>query len=432
MRFLKPLAELIRPQSMDELIGQKRLLQEKGPLYQSIMKDELHSFILWGPPGSGKTSLAHVIQRHTNHIFHSLNAVTCGVKEIRTIADDAKKQKMFQKKTILFIDEIHHFNKKQQNAFLPLVENGDIILIGTTTENPSFELTRPLLSRMKIYVLEPLLKEDIEKILERGHAYCKKQFAPNLETKQAVFEHIAAMMGGDSRAALNFLEMLIQYTLDNSEGDPVITLEILETLPIEKFHQYDKTGEEHYNLISAFHKSLRGSDVEAAVYWATRMLESGEKAHYILRRLTVVATEDVGLADPQALVIANAARQAFDFLGPPEGYQSIIQATIYIASAPKSNSVYKSMHSARDFVNNNPGHGVPLHLRNAPTKLMKKLNYGTEYKYPHDFPNHFVKQQYLPEEIVKIKNSKFYTPGQFGFEKEIKKRLSWWEKKKSK
>lgn len=427
MQFNKPLAEIVRPETLGEFIGQTHILSSGSALHQAIKSDDYHSFILWGPPGSGKTTIAHIIRKKTSHSFLTVSAVTSGVKEIREIAGHAQRMHRMGKRTILFVDEIHHFNKSQQDAFLPFVESGVLILIGTTTENPSFELNSPLLSRVKVYQLKPLSTDEMKHVVFRAIEVCRNKLEVSIQIEDELMQDIIDSSDGDCRNTLNYLELFIKAASTRDKKKLVLNKKLLHSSALQKVMQYDKGGDEHYNLISAFHKSLRGSDIDASLYWLMRMLESGENPHYILRRMVVVASEDVGLADPQALVIVNAARQAFDFLGEPEGHQAIVEATIYLASAPKSNSVYKAMNMSRKFVRNERTAPVPLHLRNAPTKLMKEMNYGKEYLYPHDYPYRYVTQQYFPDELVSKYTMPFYEPGPFGFEKEIKKRIQWWK-----
>ncbi len=428
MQFNKPLAELVRPQSLEEFIGQSHILAPQSSLYQAIENDDYHSFILWGPPGSGKTTIAHIIRRKTAHGFQNVSAVTSGVKEIRQIADNAQRMHRLGKRTILFVDEIHHFNKSQQDAFLPFVESGVLILIGTTTENPSFELNSPLLSRVKVYPLYPLSADEMKEIIHRAVSVCRELWEVDIQVDNELVEEMVASSDGDCRNTLNFLELFLKAAMTINPENPALNTALLQSDILKKMLKYDKAGDEHYNLISAFHKSLRGSDINASLYWLMRMIEGGENPHYLLRRLMVVASEDVGLADPQALVVVNAARQAFDFLGEPEGYQAIVEATIYLATAPKSNSVYMAMNTARRFVQENRPAPVPLHLRNAPTRLMKEMDYGKEYLYPHDDPKHYVLQEYFPSELDSSLKQPFYKPGPFGFEKNIKNRIQWWQK----
>jgi putative ATPase len=425
-----PLADRMRPQSLDELVGQEHILGKDSPLRRAILEDKIQSIILWGPPGSGKTTLAHVIAKTANAHFIPFSAVTSGIKEIKEVMAQATKQRNFYgKKTILFVDEIHRFNKAQQDAFLPHVEKGNIILIGATTENPSFEVISPLLSRCKVYTLNPLTPEQVELISkralednQRGLGNFKVKFPPE------ALEYIVQTSNGDARVALSALEFAVLTTKpDKKDQTRKITLEIAQEVMQKKILLYDKAGEEHYNIISALHKSLRGSDVDASLYWLGRMLAGGEDPLYIARRLVRFASEDIGNADPQALQITIAAKEAYHFLGTPEGELALAQAVVYLATAPKSNAIYRAFGLVQDDIQKHQALPVPLHIRNAPTDLMKKLGYGKDYKYPHSFPDHFVNQDYLPENL---KNRKYYSPSEFGFEKEIKKRMEWWERKR--
>jgi putative ATPase len=424
-----PLADRMRPQSLDKFVGQEHILGQDSPLRRAILEDKVQSLILWGPPGSGKTTLAHILAKTTNAYFLPFSAVTSGIKEIKEVMAEATKQKtFFGKKTILFVDEIHRFNKAQQDAFLPYVEKGNIILIGATTENPSFEVISPLLSRCKVYTLNPLSVEQSELILKRA-LKDKEKGLGNFKTKipKEVLEYIVQTSNGDARVALSALEFAVLTTKPDKDNARKITLEIVQEVMQKKVLLYDKTGEEHYNIISALHKSLRGSDVDASLYWLGRMLSGGEDPLYIARRLVRFASEDIGNADPNALQIAIAAKEAYHFLGTPEGELAIAQAVVYLATAPKSNAIYKAFGLVQDDIQKYPALPVPLHIRNAPTELMKDLGYGKDYKYPHSFKDHFVEQAYLPENL---KNRKYYFPSEFGFEKEIKKRMEWWERKR--
>ena len=425
-----PLADRMRPRTLDEFVGQDHLLGQGKVLRQAIESDHLPSMILWGPPGSGKTTLAMIVATTTGAQFLAFSAVLSGVKEIKEVIQEAEEEWKYNKRrTILFVDEIHRFNKAQQDAFLPHVEKGTIILIGATTENPSFEVISPLLSRMKVFTLQSLKEEEIELILNRALTD-KERGLGKYQTaiEPEVMKGICQLANGDARAALNTLEMLVLTTSPDEEGIRQIKKEDLKEVLQRKAYLYDKSGEEHYNLISALHKSLRGSDPDAALYWLGRMLEAGEDPLYIARRMIRFASEDVGMADPQALQVAVAAQEAFHFVGLPEGNLALAQAAVYLATAPKSNALYTAFQRVQKDVRETENMPVPLHIRNAPTTLMKDLGYGKEYKYPHDYPDHFVEEEYLPENL---KGRTYYHPTEQGFEREIKKRLEYWRKKKS-
>jgi putative ATPase len=426
-----PLADRMRPRTLDEFVGQDHLLGQGKVLRQAIESDHLPSMILWGPPGSGKTTLAMIVASTTGAQFLAFSAVLSGVKEIKEVTQEAIEEWKYNKRrTILFVDEIHRFNKAQQDAFLPHVEKGTIILIGATTENPSFEVISPLLSRTKVFTLHFLTEEEIELILKRGLMDKERglgQYAVVIEPE--VFQGICRIANGDARIALNTLEMIVLTSPPDEKGTRHIKKGDLEEVLQRKAFLYDKSGEEHYNLISAFHKSLRGSDPDAALYWLGRMLEAGEDPLYIARRIIRFASEDVGNADPQALQVAVAAMEAFHFIGLPEGDLALAQAAVYLATAPKSNALYTAFLGVKKDVRELENMPVPLHIRNAPTTLMKDLGYGKEYKYPHDYPDHFVEEEYLPENL---KGRIYYHPTEQGFEKEIKKRLEYWRKKKMK
>jgi putative ATPase len=419
-----PLAERIRPRTLEEFRGQESLLGKDRPLRLMIENDTLSSIILWGPPGSGKTTVAKIVARHTNADFHQINAVSSGVKDIRSTIEIAERNKNLNKRTILFIDEIHRFNKAQQDALLNSVETGLITLIGATTENPSFEVIPALRSRARTYVLEELSKDDLESIIKT--ALEKDSFLSQLNIELKDEDFLIYLSGGDARTLLNVLEASVIHEINS---DPiVITKEILEDIVQKKNITYDKGGEEHYNVISAFIKSVRGSDPDAALYWLARMLEGGEDPLFIARRLVILASEDIGNASPNGLVLAEAAFGAVDKIGMPEARIILAQCTTYLASSPKSNASYLGIEKAMGEVKNKPLYAVPLHLRNAPTKLMKQIGYGKEYKYPHDFDNDFVVENYLPEEL---KDSQFYFPGVNGQEKNLKERLKFlWKGKK--
>jgi putative ATPase len=424
-----PLADRMRPQTLDEFVGQNHLLGQGKVLRQAIESDHLPSMILWGPPGSGKTTLAMIIASTTGAQFLAFSAVLSGVKEIKEVIQEANEEWKYNKRrTILFVDEIHRFNKAQQDAFLPHVEKGTIILIGATTENPSFEVISPLLSRTKVFTLYSLAEKEIELILKRGLMDQEKglgQYPTIVEPE--VFEGICRIANGDARIALNTLEIIVLTTPPDPQGTRSIRKEDLEEVLQKKAFLYDKSGEEHYNIISALHKSLRGSDPDAALYWLGRMLEAGEDPLYIARRMIRFASEDVGIADPQALQVAVAAMEAFHFIGLPEGDLALAQAAVYLATAPKSNSLYTAFQGVKRDIRELENMPVPLHIRNPVTSLMKDMGYGKDYKYPHDYPDHFIEEEYLPENL---KGRTYYHPTEQGFEREIKKRLEFWRRKK--
>ncbi|PIU85432.1 MAG: AAA family ATPase [Deltaproteobacteria bacterium CG06_land_8_20_14_3_00_44_19] len=424
-----PLADRMRPNTLDEFIGQDHILKKGKVLRRAIEADEVQSSIFWGPPGTGKTTLAHILAAKTGAHFISFSAVLAGVKDIRGVIEQARNQRRFNnKQTILFVDEIHRFNKAQQDAFLPHVEDGTIILIGATTENPSFEVISPLLSRTKVFVLNPLKEEELEIILRRALSDKDRgmgNYRANIDPIE--LKYIAGMADGDARRALNTLELAVMTTTPDKEDTRHITREIVEEVIQRKFLIYDKEGEEHYNLISALHKSMRGSDPDAALYWLGRMLEAGEDPLYIARRLIRFASEDVGNADPHALQVAVSAMQAYQFVGSPEGDLALAQSATYLACAPKSNALYTAYSKVKKDIQETQALPVPLHIRNAPTSLMKKLGYGKGYKYPHNFPDSYIEEDYLPENL---KGRIYYKPTDNGFEAEIKKRLEKWRGKK--
>lgn len=408
-----PLAERVRPKSIEEFQGQQALLGKNKPIRLMIENDTLSSFILWGAPGTGKTTIARIIAEHTDSDFYQLNAVSSGVKDIRSIIEIAGKNKDNSRRTILFIDEIHRFNKAQQDALLNSVESGIITLIGATTENPSFEVIPALRSRARVYILEELSKADLKAILDSSLK--RDEFLSQLEIKEIDEDFLFYLSGGDARTLLSVLEAAVIQEIDS---EPIrITKEILENIVQKKNIIYDKAGEEHYNVISAFIKSMRGSDPDAALYWLARMLEGGEDPLFIARRMVVLASEDIGNASPNALVLAEATFGAVDKIGMPEARIILAQCATYLASAPKSNASYMGIEKAYSDVSNKPLYSVPLHLRNAPTKLMKDLNYHKGYKYAHDFENHFVEENYFPKELEK---SQYYFPTENGQEKRIK------------
>ncbi len=420
-----PLAERCRPMTLDEFQGQEKLVGLGKPLRTMIDSDSLSSIVLWGPPGTGKTTLAKIISETTNSEFYQINAVSSGVKDIRQIIDLAKQNLLHFKRTILFIDEIHRFNKAQQDALLSSVESGEIILIGATTENPSFEVIPALRSRLRVFVLEELSKNDLQNIL--NYALTNDEFIKSQNITFVDSDFLFFVSGGDARILLNILEASVSQEIEKDEIK--ITKEVIENVIQRKNILYDKAGEEHYNIISAFIKSIRGSDPDAAVYWMARMLEGGEDPLFIARRMVVLASEDIGNASPNALLLAEAAFSAVHKIGMPEARIILSQCATYLAASPKSNSAYMAIDNALSDVRHHPQYQVPLNLRNAPTKLMKDLNYGKEYKYPHSFNNNFIAENYLPEEL---KDKQYYLPSENGNEKTIKERLKslWKDEKK--
>jgi len=414
-----PLAERMRPRTISEYLGQGHLLGEGKLLRSLIESDRLTSLIFWGPPGSGKTTLARIIANATKSHFIFFSAIMSGIKEIREVVKEAEETLKYQgKRTILFVDEIHRFNKSQQDAFLPYVERGTFTMIGATTENPSFEVIAPLLSRCKVLVLNPLTDDEIGQILLNALQDSERGLGEfGLEASQEALEFMAGQAGGDARVALNTLETAARLTHSGT-----ITLETAREAVQRKPLLYDKGGEEHYNVISAFIKSMRGSDPDAALYWLARMLESGEDPIFILRRMVVFASEDVGNADPRGLQMAVSALQAFQLVGMPEGRIILGQAVSYLATAPKSNASYLGINEALAEVRKSGALPVPMPIRNAPTSLMKGLGYGKGYRYPHDYQGAVVAQGYLPEQIA---DRRFYTPKESGYEKSIKERMEW-------
>ncbi len=421
----------MRPKALEEFLGQEHLLGPEKPLRQAIERGEVASMVFWGPPGSGKTTLAFLIAKYTNKHFEPFSAVTEGVPRVREIIQEAKERlKLEGRGTILFCDEIHRFNKAQQDAFLPWVEQGIVTLIGATTENPSFELTSALLSRLQVYVLEPLKPEHVRAIVLRalqgeegtgkGEGYSRITLAD--EAVEALVRHA----DGDARRALNVLEALVEFVRRDPSPFPLpLSPDAVEAVLAKRIARYDKAGEEHFNLISALHKAVRGSDVEGALYWLARMVVGGEDPLYLARRIVRMAAEDIGLADPRALSLALAAKDTYHFLGSPEGELALAEAVIYLATAPKSNKVYEAWSKAMQAAEEHPAEPVPLHIRNAPTPLMKGLGYGKGYRYDHAEPEALAAgQEYLPEAL---RGAKWYEPTDRGYEKTVAERLAWWE-----
>ncbi len=418
----RPLADRIRPRELKDFVGQEHILGKGKILRKAIEEDKISSIILWGPPGTGKTTLAKIIAKKTESNFIAFSAVVSGIADVKKVVVDAKKYYDFNgRRTILFVDEIHRFNKAQQDAFLPHVEDGTIILIGATTENPSFEVNSPLLSRAKVFHFRELADKEIEEILKRALKDKEKGLGKyKVKINQKATNYLAKTANGDARVALNALEAAILSFKSDKDDIRVIDIKTAQDALQNRVLKYDKGADEHYDTISAFIKSLRGSDPDAALYWLARMIEAGEDPRFIARRLVILASEDIGNADPLALQIATAAASAVEFVGFPEAQLNLAQAVTYLATAPKSNASYLAINKALSDVRNKRNDPVPLHLRNATTGLMKQFGYGKDYKYPHSYPEHFVEEDYLPSNL---KDTKYYEPSGQGYEQEIKKRI---------
>jgi len=417
----RPLADRMRPQTLDEFIGQEDLLAHGKPLRTQIERDELGSMLFWGPPGCGKTTLARIIANQTRSQFVPFSAVLSGIKEIKEVMAKAQSARRYGQRTIVFVDEVHRFNRAQQDAFLPHVEAGNVVLIGATTENPSFEVISPLLSRMKVYVLHALSEDQILELLRRAIKDPVRGLGNEaIETDQVVLERIAVLANGDARSAYNTLEALVLGTEPDANGHKVLSEERLSDVLQKKLLPYDKSGEEHFNLISALHKSVRNSDPDAALYWLARMIESGEDPLYLARRMVRMASEDIGLAEPGALAVTIAAKEAFDFIGPPEGYLALAQAAVYLSLAPKSNALYTAYGAVHEDLQKTIAEPVPLHLRNAVTGLMGHLGYGKGYQYAHNVEEKVTDMTCLPESLL---GRSYYKPTDQGFEARIRQRL---------
>lgn len=417
----RPLADRLRPRTLDEFVGQEELLSPGKPLRVQIERDELGSMLFWGPPGCGKTTLARIIAKRTRSEFIPFSAVLSGIKEIKDVMSKGERARHYGQRTIVFVDEVHRFNRAQQDAFLPHVEAGNILLIGATTENPSFEVIAPLLSRMKVYILKALSAEQVVLLLKRALVDSDRGLGKEkIEAGDEILERIAIIANGDARSAYNTLEALVLGTEPGPDGRRVLSQTLLEDVLQKKILPYDKTGEEHFNLISALHKSVRNSDADAALYWLARMLESGEDPLYLARRMVRMASEDIGLADPNALAVTIAAKEAFDFIGPPEGYLALAQAAVYLSLAPKSNALYRAYGEVHDDLQQTIAEPVPLHLRNAVTGLMKHVGYGKGYQYAHDAEEKITDMTCLPDSLL---GRTYYHPTDQGLEERIRERL---------
>src|SRR5450759_5328841 len=420
-----PLAARMRPRTLDEFVGQEHLLAPGKALRDAIEKGSVSSMVFWGPPGSGKTTLGRLIAQYTDRDFVPFSAVTEGIPRVREVVTEAEQRLQMGRQTILFVDEIHRFNKAQQDAFLPHVEAGTITLVGATTENPSFELNNALLSRMRVFVLNPLTQGDLGAVVDRALLDEERGLGGmSLKVDDDAREIITSEADGDARRALTVLEAAADHVGKGGR----ITVTVARDAMQKRFAHHDKSGEVHFNMLSAYHKSLRGSDPQGALYWMARMIEGGEDPMTIFRRAIAMSAEDIGLSDPNALQVAVAARDAYHMLGPPEGYLPLAEMIIYLATAPKSNSTLRALHSALDAARETPAAPVPFHIRNAPTELMQELGYGEGYQYAHGVPEAYIPQEYLPD---KLKGTVLYEPGPFGFEKEIAKRLAWWTELKN-
>jgi putative ATPase len=417
----RPLADRMRPQTLDEFLGQEELLGPGKPLRIQIERDDLGSMLFWGPPGCGKTTLARIIAKRTRSEFIPFSAVLSGIKEIKDVMAKAQSARHYGQRTIVFVDEMHRFNRAQQDAFLPHVEAGNILLIGATTENPSFEVIAPLLSRVKVYVLHALSSEQIVTLLRRALSDEERGLGKEkIEASDEILGRIAIVANGDARVAFNTLEALVLGTEPGADERRVLSQQLLEDVLQKKLLPYDKSGEEHYNLISALHKSVRNSDADAALYWLARMIESGEDPLYIARRMVRMASEDIGLAEPNALAVTIAAKEAFDFIGPPEGYLALAQAAVYLSLAPKSNALYTAYGDVQEDLRQTIAEPVPLHLRNAVTGLMRHIGYGKGYQYAHNAEEKVTDMTCLPESLL---GREYYKPTDQGFEARIRQRL---------